>query len=164
MNAAEYAKQNLSEALGLLNVCAGGMTDEQYNWKPGGTCNVAAKSHVHALTSIDFFINGVVRGEQIMWPEVATANGLPANPLQVWQHDAPIPYAVIKDYGERVQRAALEYVGTLKDDDLDREIETQFFGRKSVAWLLQLAGNHAVGHGGDIAAVKGMQGLKGLPF
>ncbi len=48
--------------------------------------------------------------------------------------------------------------------DLDREIETQFFGRKSAAWLLQLAGVHSVGHGGDIAAVKGMQGLKGLPF
>lgn len=164
MNAIEYARQDLAEALGLLKLCASGMTDEQYNWKPGGTCNVAAQSHVHALTSVDFFINGIVRAGQLIWTDVAAAGGLPANPLQIWQHNEVIPYATIKDYGDRLQQAVLEYLGTLSDQDLDREIETQFFGKKSVAWLVQLAGNHAVGHGGDIAAVKGMQGLKGLPF
>jgi hypothetical protein len=164
LNAVEYAKSNLQEALGLLNTCAAGMDDAQYNWKPGGTCNVAGKSHVHALTSIDFFINGIVAGRDLSWPKVAQEHGLPANPLQVWQHEGNIPVSVINEYSKTVQQAALDYVGTLSDADLDREIETQFFGKKTVAWLLQLAGNHAVGHAGDIAAVKGMQGLKGLPF
>jgi hypothetical protein len=58
----------------------------------------------------------------------------------------------------------VEYISSIGDDDLDREVETQFFGKKDVAYLLQLAAMHAAGHAGDIAAVKGAQGLKGLPF
>lgn len=164
MNAVEYATQNLRESFGLLNMCAGGMNDEQYNWSPAGTCNPAAKSHIHALTSVEFFVTATVQGGKMQWPEIAAANGLPPNPTQIWSHDKMVPVAVINEYSQLVQKAALDYVASLKDADLDREIETQFFGKKSVAWLLQLAGNHAVGHGGDIAAVKGMQGLKGLPF
>jgi hypothetical protein len=30
--------------------------------------------------------------------------------------------------------------------------------------VLQLLGMHTAGHAGDMATVKGMQGLKGLPF
>jgi hypothetical protein len=147
-----------------LNSCAAGMDDAQYNYSPGGTCNPAAKSHVHALSSIDFFINGLAKGGDLGWAKIAEQHGLPGNPLQIWQHEGTIPYAAMNEYGQNVQKSALEYVASLSDADLDREVETQFFGKKSVAWLLQLAGYHAVGHAGDIAAVKGMQGLKGLPF
>ena len=164
MNAAEYAKTQMESEFGLLNTCAAGMTDEQYNWKPGGTCNPAAKSHVHALTSIDFFVNATAKGGAMLWPEFAAANGLPPNPMEIWGYAGIVPAAALKEYGTQVQKSALEYVSTLSDGDFDREIETQFFGKKPVSFLLQLAGYHAVGHAGDIAAVKGMQGLKGLPF
>jgi hypothetical protein len=164
MNAIEYAKTNLKESLGLLNMCAGGVDDAQYNWSPPGTCNEIAKTHVHALSSVDFFVNGLVGGGELSWPAVAQAHGLPASPLEIWKHEGAIPVAAINEYGQKVQQSALERVASMTDADLDREIETQFFGTKSVAWLLQLAGNHAAGHAGDIAAVKGMQGLKGLPF
>jgi hypothetical protein len=166
MNTVEYAKANLESCLGLLGACAGGMDDAQYNWKPGGTANPAAKSHVHAITSVDFFINGVVRGHMqgLLWNEFAPKNGLPQNPMGVWTFDGTVPYAAMMDYAAQVQKGAVDYVGSLTDADFDREIETQFFGKKSVAFLVQLAGTHAVGHGGDIAAIKGIQGLKGLPF
>jgi hypothetical protein len=164
MDAVTYAKTDLEAAFGLLNTCAGGMNDEQYNWKPAGTANVIAKSHVHTISSIDFFINGIIRGGELGWPKIAQEHGLPGNPLQIWTHDGRVPMSPMLEYAESVQKSALEFVATLKDADLDREIDTQFFGKKSVAWLLQLAGTHSVGHGGDIAAVKGMQGLKGLPF
>jgi hypothetical protein len=164
MNAVDYAKSQLEAEFGLLNTCAGGMTDEQYNWNPGGTCNIAAKSHVHALTAIDFFVLGTVRGEGMLWPAYASKLGLPANSLEIWKHEGTIAYAGIKEFGDKLQNETLAFVSSLSDSDLDREIETQFFGKKPVSWLLQLAGYHAVGHGGDIAAVKGMQGLKGLPF
>jgi hypothetical protein len=164
MDASTYARQQLKSAFELFHACAGGMTDEQYNWKPGGTCNVAAKSHVHALSSIDFFVNAVVRAGKPRWGEVAAAHSLPENPLGIWAYDGPIPYEPVDVYGKKLQAEVLDYVESLSDADLDREIDTQFFGRKSVAWLLQLGVNHLVGHGGDIAAVKGMQGLKGLPF
>ena len=164
MDAPTYAAQQLKSAFELFNACAAGMTDEQYNWKPGGTSNVPAKSHVHGLSSIDFFVNAIVRGGKTRWGELAAAHSLPENPLTIWAHEGSLPYEAVEEYGKKLQTDVLDYVASLKDADLDREIDTQFFGRKSVAWLLQLSVNHLVGHGGDIAAVKGMQGLKGLPF
>lgn len=164
MDAITYAKNALQDQLGLLATCAAGMDDAQYNWKPGGTANSAAKSHVHAITSVDFFINMIVRGGAVSWGDFAKQHSLPENPMGIWTFDGTIPAEPMREYAANVTRAAVDYVGSLTDADLDREIETNFFGRKPVAFLVQLAGYHAVGHGGDIATVKGMQGLKGLPF
>jgi hypothetical protein len=164
MNAVTYAKKTLEQTFALFNVIADGLTDAQYNWKPEGTANNIAKSHVHAMSSIDFFINATLAGGQMIWPEVAARNGLPENPTEIWAHASPIPFPPMKEYAARVQKAALDYVSTLSDADLDREVETPFFGKKNVAFLVALSGVHAMGHGGDIAAIKGLQGLKGLPF
>lgn len=166
MNGVEFAKFNLEASLGLLGACAGGMDDTQYNWKPAGTANVAAKSHVHALSSADFFINGVIGGNPagLVWTPFAARNGLPESPMGIWAYEANIPYAAMQEYAGLVKTSVLDAVAKLTDADLDREVETNFFGKKSIGFLLQLAAMHAVGHGGDMATVKGLQGLKGLPF
>lgn len=164
MDAVTYAKKALKQSFGLFNMVADGMTDEQYNWQPEGTANSIAKSHVHAMSSVDFFISGTLKGEQMQWPAFALANGLPGNPTEIWAYTGAIPLAAMKEYGASVQNAALEYVDSLKESDLDREIDTPFFGKQTLAFLVMLAGTHSVGHGGDMSAVKGLRGLKGLPF
>ena len=164
MNGPGFAKLELEMCFGLMNMVVDGITDEQYNWQPGGTSNSVGKSHLHALTSVDFFITATLQKGQMAWPSVAAANGLPANPMEIWSHNVDIPLAVVKQYGENVRKTALEYVGAMSEQDLDREVETPFFGKKSAAFLVQLAGMHLAGHAGDMAAVKGLQGLKGLPF
>jgi hypothetical protein len=164
MQATSYAKLQIEQTFGLLNGTAQGMDDKQYNWKPDGTCNSIAKSHVHALTSVDFFLNFIAQGKPPLWQSVAQQHGMPVNPLEVWGYDGEIALATIAAYGEQVQKSALDYIATLSDADLDREIETRFFGKQSIAFLIQLSGMHTAGHTGDMAAVKGMQGLKGLPI
>ena len=101
---------------------------------------------------------------QIMSAPFASKNGLPPNPQEIWGHGATISGAAMKDYAEQIQKVTLDYIATLSDADLDRQVDTQFFGMQSLAFLIQLASMHATGHAGDVAAVKGMQGLKGLPF
>jgi hypothetical protein len=164
MNAVEYATKQLGQAFGLVNMCVDGMNDEQFNFNPGGTSNSPAKTAIHIGASIDFFVNGSLKGEPLRWPELAKQHGLPENSLQVWGFNGRVPMAPVKDFLRDVQQSTLEYVATLTDADLDREIETQFFGRQTLAFFLQLGANHSVGHAGDIAAIKGIQGLKGLPF
>ena len=164
MNAIEYAKSSLEGSLGLVHTVMQGITEEQYNWKPSGNCNSVAKSHVHIVSAVDFFINGLVKGERPAWPAFAEKHGLPANSIEIWKHEATVPLEPMHEYAKQVAKSATEYVGTLSDSDLDRKIETPFFGTQTVAWLVQLAGYHSAGHAGDMATVKGMQGLKGLPF
>ena len=164
MNATAYAKIQLEQGFNLMNGTAQGMDESQYNWKPDGTCNAIAKTHVHALTAIDFFLNFIAQGKAPLWQPVAVATGLPQNSLEIWKFEGKVPLDAIASYGQQVQKSALDYLATLSDGDLDREVDTRVFGKQNVGFLLQLAGMHTVGHTGDIAAVKGMQGLKGLPF
>lgn len=164
MNAAEYATQQCETSLGLLAAIAGGMDDASYNWKPGGTANPAGKTHVHALTSVDFFINVAARDQERLWTGFALKNGLPDNPREIWIFDGAIPYATMQEFATQLQKSVIEYVASLTDSDLDREVEAAPYGRKAVGFLVQFSATHAIAHGGDMAAVKGIQGLKGLPF
>ena len=164
MDAITYAKQGLERTFSLFNNIADGMTPEQYNWHPAGTANSIARSHVHAMTSVDFFISGTLAGAEMGWKTFAAANGLPANPMEIWSFTGQVPLAAMKAYSQGVQKAAIDYVASLKDADLDREVETSFFGKQTAAFMIGLAGIHAMGHAGDMSAVKGLQGLKGLPF
>ena len=164
MNATAYARLQLEQAFSLMNGTAQGMDDKQYNWKPEGTCNPIGKNHVHAMTAVDFFLNFLAQGKAPLWQPVAAEHGLPQNSLEIWKFDGKIPLDAINAYGQQVQKSALDYVATLSDADLDRELDTKFIGTQSVAFLVQLSGMHTVGHAGDIAALKGIQGMKGLPF
>lgn len=164
MNAVTYARSQIESVFNLLNMCVDGMDEAQYNWQPPGTSNAAAKSHVHALTAIDFFVMRGAKGGEMMWPAFAATHGLPLKSPEIWAYEPAIPFAPLKEFGQRIEKAALEYVSTLADEDLDVVIDTQFFGKQSLAFLLQLITMHTAGHAGDIAAVKGIQGIKGLPF
>jgi hypothetical protein len=164
MNGSAYAALALRETFNLMNAASEGMDEAQYNWAPGGTCNSVAKSHVHAATSMDFFINAIAQGKPLLWTERGAKAGLPGNPMEIWGFGGTIPMDTINAYSNEMQKIVLDYVGSLSDADLDREIDTQFFGKKSLGWIIQLVGLHCAGHTGDISAVKGMQGLKGLPF
>ena len=164
MDAITFAQGQIEQAFGLAALAAKDMTDEQYNAAPGGTSNSAAKSHVHAVTSMDFFITGLIGGGKLQWGEFAPAHGLPANPMEIWAFTGTVPMAPMNEYTASVKDRVLEQVSAMKEADLDRKIETQFFGTQSVAWILQLATAHLAAHSGDMAAAKGAQGLKGLPF
>lgn len=165
MDVITYAKKSLEGAFKLVNMVADNIDDAQYNWQPDNTtCNSVAKSHVHAMTSTDFFINATLKGGKMEWAALAEQHGMPANPMEIWGFGGTIPVAPMKEFAASVQARALEYVAELKEDDLDRVVDTPFFGKQTVAFIIQLAGVHAAGHAGDMAAVKGMQGLKGLPF
>jgi hypothetical protein len=60
VNATSYARTQLERAFGLLNAVAKDLDEAQYNWKPDGTCHAVARP-VHTLTSLDFFVDGVLR-------------------------------------------------------------------------------------------------------
>ena len=164
MDAITFAKGQIEQAFGLAAMAAKDMTDEQYNAAPGGTSNSAAKSHVHAITSMDFFISGLIGGGKLGWSDFAPKHGLPANPMEIWGFSGTIPLEPMNEYTSAVKERVLDQVGAMREADLDRQIETQFFGTQTAAWILQLATAHLAAHGGDMAAAKGAQGLKGLPF
>jgi hypothetical protein len=164
MQAKDYARSQVEGALDFLAMCAKDMDEAQYNHKPAGNCNPAAKLHTHALSGAEFFVTTVLAGQPTKWAEFASQTGLPENPMEIWGSDATISPTVIQAYAEAIKGPILEHIDSLSDEDLDREIDTRFAGNQTIAWVLQLVASHTIGHAGEISAVKGTQGLKGLPF
>jgi len=164
MKATDYARNQVKEALDFLATCSKDMDETQYNQDPGGKCNPAGKLHAHALSGADFFVNTLLGGQASKWPEFGPKTGLPANQLEIWKSDATIDPSIMKAYADAIRSPILEYIETLTDDDLDREIDTRFMGKQTVAWVLQLATSHTLGHAGEISAIKGTMGLQGLPM
>ena len=67
------------------------------------------------------------------------------------------------DYAEAVWAATDAYLDTLSPGDLDRMVKFAG-GERTVADMLLLGTSQALGHNGEIAALKGIQGAKGLPI
>ncbi len=164
MNSKDYARSQVEGAFDFLATCAQGMDGAQYNHKPDGNCNSAAKLHAHALSGAEFFVTAILAGQPSKWPEFASQTGLPGNAMEIWGSDATVSPSVMQAYAEAIKAPILDYIDTLSDEDLDREVDTRFAGTQTVAWVLQFVGSHTVGHAGEISAVKGTQALKELPF
>ena len=164
MNATEFAKSEIRQSLDFLDLCVNGMTDEQYNWKPPGTCHPASKLHAHILYYLDFSINLVLGANASSWGEFAKEEGLGENVAEIWSADSAIALSPMQEYARGLQESVEVYFGSVSEADLDTEVDTRFLGTRSVAWMLWFINYHTLIHTGEIAAVKGMQGLKGLPI
>src|SRR5512135_726541 len=107
VNATAYARRQLEQAFGLLNAVAKELNDAQYNWRPTGTCNPIARTHLHALTSLDFFLNSVLQGKPAIWQPFAAEHALPSNPLEIWTYDGDVSMSAVLGYGVEVQKSAV---------------------------------------------------------
>ena len=71
--------------------------------------------------------------------------------------------AALQAYEQAVLATTETYLAALIPTDLDRTVAF-IGGERPVADVLANLVVHSMGHAGEIAALKGMQGVKGLPF
>ena len=169
MNATQYVHQQVAEARGLNDAAMAGVTDEQFNWLPPGTMNPIKSTLLHAVGGEDLFFQAIIQGRPPLWATGGWADriGLAQCPGggQGWEEarNTVLALAPVQAYAAAVRDATHEYLARLTEDELDRQVS--FFGTESsVADVLARFVTHAACHAGEIAAVKGMQGLQGLPF
>ena len=163
MNATQYAKTEILQGLDFLDLCVKDMTDEQYNWMPSGTGHPASKLHAHILYYLDFSINLVLGANPSSWGEFAKKEGLGESVAEIWTSDTTISPSAMQEYAKGLKPSVESYFGSVRDADLDKEVDTRFLGTQTVCWMLTFITYHTLIHTGEISAVKGMQGLKGLP-
>ena len=69
----------------------------------------------------------------------------------------------VRDYITAVRASVDAYIANLTDEELSRMVQS-IGGEQPIAAVLALIVVHAAGHYGEVAALKGTQGAKGLPF
>lgn len=139
---------------------------------PGATIGNIASVYAHTVFSEDQILHGMLQGKPPLYGAQGWASrtnvAMPTAPeLTLDWARAPkkIDLPAFREYAKAVYAATDAYVAGLSDADLERKLDTGFIGEQTVAFVLSnVLAWHAAEHNGELAALKGAFGLKGLPF
>ena len=169
MDAKTYVEKQIANMRSLTDDVVKGTTEDQFNWLPPGKLNPMSAVLIHIVGGEDFFIQAILQGKPRVWETGAWAKQIgiqiPPSPGHDWDECrcTRLALAPVLGYVQAVRAATDAYLAGLTAEELDRQVN--FVGRMVPAsQMLALLVVHAAGHAGEIAALKGMQGVQGLPF
>ncbi len=152
---------------GTIGDCSPSILHQAYE---GGTISNVASIYAHMAFTEDFIVNGMLQGKPPRYKaenwESKTGILMPANPAMdvAWTENLRMDLDQFDQYAKEVFSHSETYIRGLSDAELERMVPA-FGSERSVGWLLaNIIGTHTPMHTGEIAALKGVQGLKGLPF
>ena len=166
MELTDYLQRSAEHVHAMLDIAAQDLTDEVAHWRQG-TANSIAALLAHMVTAEDFLINRHILGNEPVleaggW---ASKTGIPANRREIWNPDFRLNLDAFGGYRLAVQASAKAYFDSVTAADLDREVSWVWGEPQAAArWLQIVFFSHILGHCGEISAIKGIRGLKGLPF
>ena len=172
MNAIELFRNQINASREIVEGTVADLTQELCDHTPEGTANPIGACYAHLLTSEDFIVNMILRGQQpLMIGEWAGKSGMSAPPPgpggdhRAWAVSVNVEIGPVQEYAKAVYKATDDYLSTLTPEDLGEEVDVAEFGKNSRAWWLAIAALiHPANHVGEISALKGVQGAKGYPF
>lgn len=171
MEAIDVVRASLADAHWLLEATIEGLTPEQVHWAPPGTANTIGATYAHVIGSEDAFVQGTLRGVALLGEsDWAGRDGIsPPIPRAgsdwfAWSRRVEVELPVARRYGAAVYAATDAYLATVTSDQLGRVPDVPVPGGQTLAWLIHnLLTLHAGIHSGEIAVLKGLQGLTGYP-
>jgi uncharacterized damage-inducible protein DinB len=169
MDILEYIRSSITAAHQQTDDSMKDTSHDQLNWPTPGTANTISAIFVHLLNSEDFFVQDILQGkpriwEQGHWDDITGVKDTPGYGGN-WDGFKKMTLALepLLAYQQAVRAATDSYLAKLTPEELDRKVEFGD-GKSTVADILILLTSHTLCHAGEIAAVKGVQGTKGLPY
>jgi DinB superfamily len=171
MNGVEVLLASIKFTHGFAATVVGDCTPETLSKRvAGGNVNAIGAILAHAVGSEDFFVQRMMKNEPLIFVSggwgAKTGINLPDQPQQSpdWTDGVKVDWATFMPYAQAVFASTESYIAGLSESDLDRVIEAPFGKQPLGAFLASIGTFHFTEHLGEIAALKGVQGLKGLPF
>jgi hypothetical protein len=172
VNAIELFRTQINASHDIVENTVADCTPEMCDKQVEGKAHPIGATYAHILTSEDFIVNMLCRGQSpLMMGEWAGKTGMsepppaPGGDVYGWATRVKIDLGQARQYAEAVYKSTNEYLDTLSDDDLNRELDIPGFGKNSLAFYLGIGALiHPANHVGEISALKGIQGAKGYPF
>ena len=168
MNGNEVLQQAVGFATYYIQQVMADVTPEDAHRDPGGTMQTIAATYAHAVISTDWQIHSFFHGQPALyegeWAGKTGASAVRPDITAEWGKSVQVDLPQLNAYAQAVFGALMPYVAAA---DLDQMIDLSLIGSESqsLGWCL---GNLVAGHlsalTGQIAAVKGLYGLKGDAF
>jgi uncharacterized damage-inducible protein DinB len=168
MNIVDYIQKEYAALRRQINAVTADLTDEQLNWTAPGKANKIGVTLLHAIESEDMFVHKILQGKPTLWEtqgwgaQIGISNP-PGHGGWEEASQATLALSQLMAFEEAVCEETSAYLAILSPEELDRKV-LMFNGERQVADVLVLVANHTLGHMGEIAALKGVHGVKGLPF
>jgi len=169
MDILEYIQRQMAGMRRSVNNVMKDMTPELFNGATPGTANAISATFVHFMNAEDNFIHKVIQGKPSVWesgPWSEKAGILkPPSSGEDWSSYKHRQIAIqpLLDYQAAVWADTDAYLATLTPEELGHKVKFAG-GERTVADMLLLSVSQSLSHSGEIAALKGVQGAKGLPI
>jgi len=168
MEILDYIQIQMTSMRSTVDMTMKDVTVDQFNWSPPGTMNTISATFIHLTSVEDHFIQGILQGKPRLWEAGGWSEktGVKKTPSigENWDEfkHLHLEPAAFLEYQKAVWAATDAYLADLTAKDLDRKVK---LGPRELtaAELLMMAANQSLSHTGEIAALKGIQGAKGLP-
>jgi hypothetical protein len=158
---------------GWLEGTMQGVTAEQAHWQaPGGRSAPIGAQYAHNLLAVDFLFTAIARqGVPLAASSFAGKLGLSEPyPMQgdwgEWASRVQVDLDQLRPYAQAIYASLDEQLATLDDADLATPVDMTSIGmgQQTLGSLLTTLLIHCAAHTGEIAVIKGLQGLRGYPF
>ena len=143
-----------------------GLTKDDLLWAPPGVANPIGTTLLHVLIGEDRLIQSALQGKPSLWEAGRWYEQIGIISLPVRGHDwigvdlallhAPALFA----YAQAVEQATATYLHLLNDTHLEEQVEVYGQAQSRAEALFSII-IHNMSHAGEIAALKGLQGIRG---
>jgi hypothetical protein len=142
------------------------LTKDELIWVPPGLANSIGTTILHVLTGEDRLIQSVLQGKPSLWEADRWYEQIGVIRLPVRGDDwtgvdlisLQVPAVFI--YAQVVEQATTNYLRLLNDNNLEEQVEVYGQEQTRAEALFSII-IHNTSHAGEIAALKGLQGIRG---
>ena len=132
------------------------------------TINKIGSLYAHAYLGEDTFVQAMAKGEMTILQSDGWAEKLGIENTSPMQNEdttnLKIDLETFRAYAKAVSAATDDFLANATDEQLNKEVDTPLGKQMFITFFSNIGLTHVAGHWGEIAALKGVQGLKGLPF
>ena len=167
MQLTDVLRTQIETAHGTMMQVIEDLTDEQlHHCLPGATINSIASVFVHIVIAEDRFTHTLLQGKPRLfddgWGERLGLTA--ADRDHQFESFHMRDRAAFLDYTNAVFADTEKYLASAGSEDLDRLVKLREREMPVGVVLARLLAGHALQHTGEMAALKGAMGLKGLAF
>jgi len=171
INTIQLLQNQLKWAHEEMEMTMADVTDDVAQYDEVGMALSVAAAYAHAVVAEDMIVASMLAHKAPLSQREETGLSIPMPAQEHWDQHAEwaknvkVDLTKLHAFAKKVYLATDEWIVTVKEEDLEQEIDMGQMGKQTVAWLItNFLILHIANLCGEISAIKGVQGLKGYPF